>query len=329
MADYEVYNPEYSQEEKKKKNFNPKKLIIILIIIGIGIYFLTGIYQVGPSEVSLVKTFGKYTYTSGPGIHYNLPLPIQSRTILDIRSVKKIEIGFDTDGFTKQTSYSSNVDESNMITGDENILSVEAVVQYRINDPVKFVFNLTSDYDLVKFTTESILRERVALSEIDDVLTAERDEIAMETAKIVQETLNEYDAGILIENVYLQDVNPPDPVVAAFNDVNNAKQDKEKSINEAQRYSNDVIPNAEGEAQKILREAESYAYEKVAIATGESEKFKSILKEYQAAENITKKRLILDSIKEMLESSKIKIISDNGGTLKLLNLDEVLGGDVK
>lgn len=331
MAEYEVFNPEEenNQEPKRKKTPHIKTIVSIIILILIGIYLSTGVYQVGSSEVALVKTFGKYQSTQGPGIHIHAPVPFQSHVIVDIRSIQKVEIGFRTTRGGANPSYSSYDDESNMITSDENILNIEAVVQYRIGEPEKTAFNIINDYDLVKFTTESILRERVALSEIDEVLTTARDKIAMETAQKVQETLDSYNAGILIENVYLQDVTPPDPVVAAFDDVNNAKQDKEKIINEANRYSNDIIPRAEGEAEQILRQAESYAFEQVADAEGETQRFLAILEEYKNSEDVTRKRLILDAINSMLQSSKIKVISENDSTLKLLNLDQILGGDSK
>ncbi|HOO74281.1 MAG TPA: FtsH protease activity modulator HflK [Tepiditoga sp.] len=328
MADYEVFNADQKDPEtpKKKKSFGIKSIVLILIIVFVGILLLTGVYQVGPSEVALVRTFGQYSYTQGSGIAFHLPYPIQSHEIIDIRSIQKIEIGFRT---TSTGSSRDVVDESNMITGDENILSLEAVVQYRIIDPVKYAFNILNAKDLVKLSTESVLRERVSLSTIDDVLTSKRDVIGIETSKIVQENLDKYESGIKIENVYLQDVTPPKDVVASFDDVNNAKQDKEKMINDAQKYSNDVIPKAKGNAEKVLREAEGYAYEKIALAEGDAEQFRAVLKEYNLSKDITKKRIILDAIKDMIESAKIKVVSDSGNTLKLLNLDEMFGGDSK
>jgi len=331
MAEYEVFNPEENNNQEPKRRQTPhiKTIVSIIIIILIGIYLSTGVYQVGSSEVALVKTFGKYQTTQGPGIHIHAPIPFQSHVIVDTRSVKKVEIGFRTTRGGSNPTYSTLDQESNMITGDENILHIEAVVQYRIRDPEKAAFRIIDDYDLVKFTTESILRERVALSNIDDVLTAERDSIAMKTAELVQETLDLYDSGIMVESVFLQDVTPPDSVVAAFDDVNNAKQDREKIINEANRYSNDILPRAEGEAEQILRQAESYAFEQVADAEGETQRFLAILDEYKNSEDVTRKRLILDAINDMLQSSKIKVISENDSTLKLLNLDQILGGDSK
>ncbi|GAB6188905.1 FtsH protease activity modulator HflK [Marinitoga arctica] len=315
------------EKPKKKKNFFKKIvwLVVILLILG---YFSTSVYQVGPSEMGLVLTFGKYTSSTGPGIHWHLPYPFQTHRIVDIKTLKKIEIGFRTVNYRGRIEYQPVTEESLMITGDENIVSLEAVVQYRISDPVKFEFRVLNGFDMVKFATESVLREMVAINPIDNVLTSERDRIAMETAAKVQKILDEYGAGIKVENVYLQEVAPPDEVVKAFDDVNSAKQDKEKFINEANRYANDVIPKAEGQAQKILREAEAYSYETVAVATGEAKRFKAMLEEYNAAKDITTKRIILEAIQDLLENSKQKIIVDSSNTLKLLNLPEI-GGDTK
>ncbi|KLO23601.1 MULTISPECIES: FtsH protease activity modulator HflK [unclassified Marinitoga] len=321
---FEIFDVE-EEKPRRKKNYLKRIfwLVVVLLILG---YFSTSIYQVGPSEMGLVLTFGKYTSSTGPGIHWRLPYPFQSHRIVDIKTLKKIEIGFRTVNYRGRVEYQPVTEESLMITGDENIVSLEAVVQYRIADPVKFAFRILNGFDMVKFATESVLREMVAINPIDNVLTSERDRIAMETAAKVQKILDEYGAGIKVENVYLQEVAPPDEVVKAFDDVNSAKQDKEKFINEANRYANDVIPKAQGQAQKILRDAEAYSYERVAIATGEAKRFKAMLKEYKAAKDITEKRIILEAIQDLIQNSKEKIIVDSPNTLKLLNLPEIGGG---
>ncbi|APT76130.1 cell division protein FtsH [Marinitoga sp. 1135] len=303
-----------------------RKIIWAVVILLVLAYAGTSVYQVGPSEMGLVLTFGKYTSSTGPGIHWHLPYPFQTHRIVDVRTLKKIEIGFRTVNYRGKIEYQPVDEESLMITGDENIVNLEAVVQYRIADPVKFEFRILNGFEMVKFATESVLREMVAINPIDNVLTTERDRIAMETAAKVQKILDSYGAGIKIENVYLQEVSPPAEVVKAFDDVNSAKQDKEKFINEANRYANDVIPKAQGEAQKIMREAEAYAYEKVALATGEAKRFKAMLKEYEMTKDITKKRIIFEAIEGLLKNSKEKIIVDSSETLKLLNLPEIGGG---
>lgn len=331
MAEYEVFDPVDPNDEFKEYSNDRKhrwrNIIILIFIIALGAYLLTGVYQVGPSEVALVKTFGAYSSTTGPGIHLHLPYPFQSHVIVDVRTINKIEIGFRTTSSGRTTSYVFVEEEAEMITGDQNIISIEAIVQYRVSDPVDYAFNVIQGDDLVKLTSESVLREMVALLELEKVLTTERDKVAMETARRIQEIMNDYEAGIQIENVYLQDVTPPDPVVPAFDDVNNARQDQQTSINEAQRYANDVIPRAEGEAVKILNDAQAYAYEQISKATGEAERFRIMLEEYRKSEEITKNRLILDSIQKMLENSKIKVISEKGDTLNFINIAEVMGDD--
>ncbi len=297
-------------------------ILIILVVILVS----TGVYQVGPSQVALVKTFGKYSYTSGPGIHFHFPFPFQSHVLVDVASIRKIEIGFRTIMRGGRVYYQSVPSESLMITGDGNIVSVEAVIQYKVSDPVKFAFNIIRDENLVRFTTESVLRENVAMVTIDEILTVGRDRVAMETAKKVQEILNEYGVGIKVENVLLQEVTPPEEVLAAFDDVNNAKQDKERLINEARKYANDIIPKAEGNAQKMLREAEAYANETYMKAKGEAERFLKVLEEYRKAPDVTRKRMLMDTLKELLKSSD-KIVDLSEGTVKLLNLNELFGGE--
>jgi len=306
-----------------------KIIVILIVLILIFIYLGTGVYQVGPSEVALVKTFGKYTHTVGPGMHFHMPVPFQSHVIVDVESLRKIEIGFRTvsDRYGK-VSYESVPSESLMITGDGNIVSVEAVIQYKIKDPIAFAFNILSDEALVRFTTESVLRENVAMVTIDEVLTIGRDRIAMDTAKRVQQILDRYNAGIKVENVLLQEVAPPDEVLEAFDDVNNAKQDKERLINEANRYANDVVPRSEGQAQKVLKEAQAYANEVYLRAEGDAERFLKIYKEYRKAPKVMEARLLYDAMERFLSSSTV-IVNLDSETLKFLDLQKMLRGEGK
>ena len=305
-----------------------RKLIWISIaLIAVVVYLGSGVYQVGPSEVALVKTFGKYTSTTGPGIHFHLPYPFQSHVKVDVESLRKIDIGFrtKTDRYGK-VYYESVPSEALMITGDGNIVSVEAVIQYKIKDPVAFAFNIMDDEYLVRFTTESVLRENVAMVSIDEILTVGRDKIAMETAKRVQKILDEYGAGIRVENVLLQEVTPPEEVLAAFDDVNNAKQDKEKLINEANRYANDVVPKAEGQAQKILNEAQAYANEVYLRAMGDAKRFLKVLEQYEKAPKVMEARLLYDALESILQSSTVLMNLDSG-TLKIIDLNKMLRGE--
>ncbi|AAD36885.1 MAG: HflK protein [Thermotoga sp. 47_83] len=304
-----------------------RKYVWIVVFIVLGIYFLTGVYQVGPSEVALLKTFGRFTSVVPSGIHYHLPYPIQSHVTVDVTTVRKIEIGFRSIQRGERISYQSVPQEAIMITGDNNLVSVEAVVQYRVKDPVAYAFNITEADSIVRFTTESVLREKVAMRSIDDVLTSGRDEIGFKTAQMLQEILDSYNCGIKVENVYLQEVVPPDPVVDAFDDVNNARQDKERLINEARKYANDVVPKAQGQAQEILRQAEAYAQEVYLKALGEAKRFEEVLEEYSKAPDITRKRMLLDALQSLLEKSENKVFFvGNGDSLNILNISDLLKG---
>ena len=296
-----------------------KRWIWVGLVVIILIYLMSGVYQVGPSEVALVKTFGKYSYTTGPGIHFHLPFPIQSHVKVDVKTVRKIEIGFRTISVGR---YESVPSEALMLTGDGNIVSVEAVVQYRISDPVNFAFKVIKDEELVRFTAESILRQEVAKVDIDTILTVGRDEIAMRTKEELQKTLNDYGVGIKVDRVLLQEVAPPEEVVEAFDDVNNAKQDKERMIKEAERYYNDVVPKAEGEAEKIIREAEAYANEVYMNALGEAQRFLKVLQEYEKAPEVLKKRMTYEAVEKFLKSSTV-IVNTDESVLKLLNVGGV------
>ncbi len=298
-------------------------MVILIVVI---IYFATGVYQVNPSEVALVKTFGKYVTTVGPGIHFHAPWPVQSHVKVDVQSVRKIEIGFRT---VKPGQYAEKPAEALMLTGDGNIVSVEAVAQFRVSDPVKFVFKVTNPNDLVKFSVESVLRDRVAKRTVDEVLTSERDKIAAEVAQTVQELLNSYDCGVTILNVLLQEVVPPQPVIAAFDDVNNAKQDKERYINEAMKYANSLIPAVEGEAKKILLEAEAYAEQRILKAQGEAERFATILREYKSSPRITEQRMKIETFEEVLPKATRIVTLDSSQKILFFNLQDLLAGGSK
>lgn len=311
-------------EPKKDYTKLIKIMVPVIIIAIIAIYFLTGFYRVEPAEVGLVKRFGEYKRQVGPGLHYHLPYPIESIVIVNVSELRKKEIGFQT---ISPGRYSSNVNEALMLTGDGNIVYAEAVVQYYISDAEKFAFNLKSDKTIVKNYTASALREEVAAVSIDEILTVSRNAIAQRTAKRVQQELDELGVGIHIKNVYLQEVSPPQQVIAAFDDVNSAKQDKEKLIYQAEEYKNEVIPKAEGKAQEILNESEAYARSKVLKAQGESSRFTSILKEYINAPRVTKTRLYLETVDKVLQDSDKIITTNSEDLLKFFDITGYKGGD--
>ncbi len=308
-------------------SFMKKRIILFsVLIVLVLIYMGTGVFQVNPSEVALIKTFGKFTSTVGPGIHIHAPVPFQSHVIVDVQSIRKEEIGFKTVGDRK---YETRDLEALMLTGDGNIVSVEAVVSYKVSDPVKFAFRIKDPSNLVKFVTESALRDRISKRNVDEILTQEREKVADEVLSIVQNLLDKYQAGIKIVNVLLQEVVPPAEVVSAFDDVNNAKQDKERYINEANKYANNLIPKVEGEALKILLEAESYAQQQVLRAQGETQRYLALLNEYQKAPRITETRLKLATLQEVLPKAKKIMLLDDSQKLTVLSIDQLLGGGAK
>lgn len=312
--------------EKVKKFISTFSILVILIIIGI--YFSTGIYQVQPSELGLVKRFGKFVRSDDPGINYHLPAPFESVKIVDVLTLRKIEIGFRT---TSPGRYAGVEKESLMMTGDNNFADVESAIQYRVKEPELYAFNVKDPDTIVKYVAEAMIRERVAQRTVNEVLTSDRDAIAIEAKQAIQEALDKYGVGIKIENVRLQEVNPPDPVLAAFDDVNSALQDKEKIINEALSYYNDIVPRAQGEASQTVQDASAYREVQILKAEGEVARFVNVLDKYLEAPDITRTRLYIEMMERILpEARKILLFNDQSDTLNFLDLDRVLtGGDSK
>jgi membrane protease subunit HflK len=302
---------------------------LILLALG-GWYAASGIFQVGPQEVGLVKQFGKFVgQPKEPGLHYRLPWPFQSVTVINVSQVRKIEIGFRTITPPPNPRYQDYPEESLMLTGDNNIVKAEAAIQYQVSSPVQFAFNVSAMNAevIVRQAAESILREAVADQKIDEVLTTQRDIIALTVAEGIQKVLDTYDLGFKIINVALQDVTPPTEVKAAFDDVNSARQDKERLVNEAERYRNDIVPKAQGLAQEILNQAEAYKQTRVKIAEGDVARFLDILQRYKKeGADVTKIRLYLETMEEILPKLQKIIMTKGtgGGTVQYLDLESLL-----
>ncbi|HPE67934.1 MAG TPA: FtsH protease activity modulator HflK [Thermotogota bacterium] len=312
--------PDFS---KLKKLIGGFSFVVLLIIFGI--YFATGFYQIDPSEVGLVKRFGKFVRMDEPGINYHLPAPFESVTRVDVRSLRKIEIGFRT---LSPGNYSYVQKEALMMTGDNNFASVESVVQYRVKDPIQFAFRVVEPDQIVKNVAESVIREQVAQRTIDEVLTTDRDLIALKAMERGQQILDQFETGIQIDNIRLQEVNPPDSVLAAFDDVNTAIQDKERTINTAMEYFNDVVPKAQGEASKTLQEASAYREISILNAQGEVARFEKILEKYKLAPEITRKRLYIETMEVILPDIPKIILPKETGALPLLDIQAIVeGGD--
>ena len=285
--------------------------------IALVLWLLTGVYIVGPDEVGVVQTFGKYSRAAQSGLNYHFPYPIETVSTPKVTEVKRIEIGFRTVG-NKQ--YQTVERESLMLTGDENIVDAEMIVQYRIKDPVAYTFNFIEPELTVREASEASLRTVVGRHNIDEALTSGKFMIQEETKKLVQSILDKYSTGILVAAVQLQDVSPPEQVIAAFKDVASAKEDKNRMVNQAEGYRNDVIPKARGEAQARIREAEGYKQARIARAEGDVAKFSAILKEYRKAKGVTETRMYLETVEEVLQNKEKIIVPDGEGGGNLINL---------
>ena len=292
-----------------------------LPILGIALvlWLLTGIYVVGPDEVGVVQTFGKYSRAGQSGLNYHFPYPIETVKTPKVTEVKRIEIGFRSVG---KNQYQTVERESLMLTGDENIVDAEMIVQYKIKDPEAYLFNFIKPELTVREASEASLRTVVGRHNIDEALTSGKFMIQEETKELVQSILDKYKTGILVVAVQLQDVSPPQQVIAAFKDVASAKEDKNKMVNQAEGYRNDLIPKARGEAQSMIREAEGYKKARIARAEGDVAKFSAVLKEYRKAKGVTETRMYLETMEEILPKIEKIIIPDakSGNLINLLNL---------
>jgi len=300
-----------------------------VIAIVVGIYLVTGIYTVGPSEVGLVKRFGRHVATVDPGLHYHMPGPIESVVTVNVLEVRTEEIGFRTVSPPPDPRYQTVEIEALMLTGDGNITHVEMVVQYRVKEADLFAFNLIDPRTIVKQAAEATLREQVATRTLDETLTELRDTIGIDTMTSLQALLDTYGTGIAIDNVQLQDVKPPREVISAFDDVNSARQDKEKLINQADEYALDILPRARGQAQEIGNQAAAYKQTRIKGAEGDVARFIEVLAKYELGKEVTRARLYIEAMEEILPGMEKTILSqDTAGVLKLLNLDGS-GGDAE
>ena len=287
--------------------------------IALLLWLLSGVYVVGPDEVGVVQTFGKYSRTAQSGLNYHFPFPIEKVQTPKVTEVKRIEIGFRTVG---KNQYQTVERESLMLTGDENIVDAEMIVQYRIKDPMAYLFNFIKPEITVREASEASLRTVVGRHNIDEALTSGKFMIQEETKSLVQSILDKYESGILVVAVQLQDVSPPKEVIASFKDVASAKEDKNRMINQAEGYRNDIIPKARGEAQAEIREAEGYKKARVARSEGDVAKFSAVLKESRKAKGVTETRMYLETVEEILPNREKIIVpdSENGNLINLLNL---------
>ena len=286
-------------------------------------------FTVQPEDTGVVQRFGAVERTVGPGLHFKFPDGIESVRFVPTERVLKEEFGFATTAAAGggRTQYAPDKkafkDVSLMLTGDLNVIDVQWIVQYRIEDPVRYLFRVRESQKTIRDIAEAVMRRVVGNRLGSDVLTVARVSVSTEAKDEMQKILSEYDTGVRLVTVELQDVTPPDPVKPAFNEVNEARQDRERTINQAQEQANREIPKARGEATRTITEAEGYAVERINRANGEAARFQAILAEYQRAPEVTRRRLYLESMASILaEAQALYIVdSDQKALLPWLRLD--------
>ena len=308
--------------QKKIKNFFPSgsgggnKPILFGLVILVIIWALSGLYRVLPDEQGVVLRFGKFTSTTQPGLNYHFPYPIETVLTPKVTKLNRIDIGFrsGSDSGFSSTGVADVPEESLMLTGDENIVNIDFSVFWVIKDAGHFLFKIQDPATTVKAAAETAMREVIAKSKLQSILTEGRSTIEIETQDIAQSLLDEYESGIQITQVQTQKADPPDQVIDAFRDVQAARADMERAKNEAEAYQNDVIPRARGEAAKILQEAEAYKKQVVAKAEGEASRFLAIYTEYAKAKEVTQERMYLETMEKVLADIDKVIIDKNAGT---------------
>ncbi|MDR2040660.1 MAG: FtsH protease activity modulator HflK [Bacteroidales bacterium] len=288
------------------------KTIILVVILLILVW--SGFFQVGTEEVGVITRFGKFTRLVQPGLNFKIPF-FESVTKVAVERQQKLEFGFRTVPGNSRSDYTKRgtSDESLMLTGDLNLADVEWVVQFRIDDPYQYLFMVRNPEGTLRDISEAVVRQVVGDRTVNEVLTVGRTDISQTVKELVQNLCKEYSLGIKIEQVVLQDVNPPDPVKAAFNAVNEAQQEKETMINKAKSEYNRVIPHARGEAQETVQKAEGYATARVNNALGEATRFNLLYQEYIKAPDVTKRRIYLETMQKVLPNMNNKIITDQDG----------------
>ena len=306
--------PEMSSSDK---NSLKKLFIIVPIFFGI-LAVLSSVYTIQPGEIGVIQRFGKFSSYTNPGLNLKIPF-VDTLTKVNVEKVRRIEIGF-----RSERARVNVLQESLMITKDENIVSAQAIIQWKIKDPGNYLFKVANPLLTIKNSAEVALRSTVGITMIDDALTTGRDKIQIKTKEFLQILLDSYSSGVQITDVKLQIVDPPDEVKDAFNEVVRAKEDKERLINEAKGFAEDVIPKARGEAEKMVKESEGYKEKRISTALGDTSRFNQIYSEYRKDKDVTKTRIYLEKLTEVLKKPKKVVGTDSSsGALNLLQLGDI------
>jgi len=308
--------------QEKFKNMMPGgigagKGVALILIALIGIWLFSGIYRVQPGERGVELLFGAKVSdsTTAPGLHFWFPAPIGNVYTPNVEQTNEILVGFRGTGAGSRAATVRDVpEESLMLTGDQNIIDIDYVVQWRIKNPIDFLFNTRDPVGTTKLASESALREVVGQTNLEDALAARRSEVENKTRELLQKILDEYKAGIFVASVKMQKAEPPQPVIDAFNDVQRAKQDRERQQNEAEAYRNDILPKAKGQAERMIQEARAYREQRIKEAQGEAKQFLEVYEAYKGNPDVTKRRLYIERLQEVLSgSNKVIIDSEKGG----------------
>ena len=303
---------DFYKELKKKVPSLGIVIVILLVIYGA----FGSFYTVAPEELGVIKRFGAVVRTADPGPHFKIPY-VETVLKPQVTKVHRIEVGFETIDPGPPARYRPIKREALMLTGDENIVQVEFIVQYKINDPSAFLFNIRDQEKTLKDASEATMREVVGKNPIDEVLTEGRFRMQQDTKQLLQATMDSYGSGLSIVAVQLQDVLPPGEVADAFKDVASAREDREKSEEQAEGYRNDLIPKAKGESEKLVNEAMAYREARINQAKGDTSRFLQVLKEYQKARDVTQKRIYIETMEEVLGRME-KVIIEGGADKNLV-----------
>jgi membrane protease subunit HflK len=302
------------------------KGFVLIGIAVIGLWLLTGFYRVQPGEQGVTLLFGKWVGTTGPGLNYFLPAPIGEVIKPNVERTNQIEVGYRGAGTVTSNGSRDVPEESLMLTGDQNIIDIDYVVQWRISDAGAYLFNVRDPENTIKLASESAIREVIGKTDLEEALTVGRVRVEEQTRTLLQTIMDGYDSGIFIAEVKMQKVDPPRDVIDAFNDVQRARQDRDRSQNEALAYRNDIIPRAKGEAERQVLQARAYKDRVTKEAEGEAERFNSIYNSFLTAKDVTTRRLYLETMQEILAKSDKVIMEQNGqgnGVVPYLPLPEV------
>ena len=309
----EDFDKIFNQIKKKYSGFfskGPKNFVFGFLVL-LFLWLISGFYTISPEEQGVVLRFGKYISISSPGLNYHLPSPIEKVIKVPVTTTRNVEVGFRQQG----SAGTRNIDEESlMLTGDENIVDINFVVQWFVSDASKYVFNIRNPEKNIKDSAESVMREVIGKTNIDFALAEGRDQVRTEAQTSLQKILDKNESGITVSSLLLQKSDPPPAVIDDFKDVQRARADQERAINEAKAYANRIVPEAKGEASKIRESAEAYKQEVIAIADGSSQRFISVYNEYKEAKDVTRRRIYLETMEKVMQNMNKVIIDNDGGS---------------